>query len=74
MNVGGELWRKDVLYDIMDGKSGSLAQMLDQDPELKRWKCKQAGDECVRALESHLRSFLHLMDLLFIYLTFAHSA
>ena len=52
MQVGGELWRKDALYDIMDGKSGSLARMLDEDPDLKRWKCKQAGDECVCGLSN----------------------
>ena len=46
--VGSEMWRKDALYDIMDGKSSQLAGMIAQDPELKKWKCKQAGDECVR--------------------------
>ena len=45
--VGSEMWRKDALYDIMDGKSSQLAGMIAQDPELKKWKCKQAGDECV---------------------------
>ena len=47
MQAGGELWRKNVLYDIMDGKSDMIVAKLEQDPELKRWKCKQAGDECV---------------------------
>ena len=47
MSPGGEMWRKDVLYDIMDGKSGAtILSKLDQDPELKTWRCKQAGDEC----------------------------
>ena len=46
MQVGGEGWRKDALYDIMDGKSGKLVGMLEQDPELKKWRCKQTGDEC----------------------------
>ena len=44
---GGEIWRKEALYEIMDGKSSQLAGMIAQDPELKKWKCKQAGDECV---------------------------
>lgn len=44
--VGEERWRKNALYDIMDGKNGKLITMLEQDPELKTWKCKQAGDEC----------------------------
>ena len=47
MQVGGELWRKDVLYQIMDGKNDSITKVLEQDPELKSWKCKQMGDECV---------------------------
>ena len=41
MQVGGELWRKDVLYQIMDGKNDSIAKVLEQDPDLKKWKCKQ---------------------------------
>jgi len=45
MNVGGELWRKEALYEIMDGKSSSLVSMLQQDPDLKKWRCK-ANDEC----------------------------
>ena len=47
MQVGGELWRKEALYDIMDGKSAPLVSMLQQDPELAKWKCKQTGDECM---------------------------
>ena len=46
MQAGGEMWRKDVLYDIMDGKSDTIVARLAEDPALKRWKCKQAGDEC----------------------------
>ena len=46
MQPGGERWRKEALYDIMDGKSGAvLLTRLEQDPELSKWKCKQAGDE-----------------------------
>ena len=47
MQPGGEMWRKDALYEIMDGKSNSLVRMLEQDPDLKKWRCKQVGDECL---------------------------
>ena len=46
MNMG-ELWRKDALYEIMDGKSAAIPAQLTQDPDLKKWRCQQAGDECV---------------------------
>lgn len=44
--VGGEMWRKNALYEIMDGKTASLVGRLQQDPELKTWRCKAANDEC----------------------------
>ena len=46
MQAGGEMWRKNALYEIMDGKNSSLVSRLEQDPELKTWKCKAANDEC----------------------------
>ena len=45
MAPGGERWRKEAIFDIMDGKNGNLLNMLTQDPELKTWKSKQGGDE-----------------------------
>ena len=44
--AGSEMWRMDVLYDIMDGKNGQLVAKLGEDSELKTWKCKKVGDEC----------------------------
>ena len=32
-HVGGEMWRKNALYEIMDGKTSSLVGRLQQDPE-----------------------------------------
>ena len=47
MKPGSDMWRKDVLYDILDGKSGdALVQALKDDVELKDWRCKAAG-ECM---------------------------
>ena len=28
MQVGGELWRKEALYEIMDGKSGKIERRV----------------------------------------------
>ena len=48
MQVGGEMWRTQRLYDIMDGKSDDLLPHLEQDPELKKWRCKQSGECAIR--------------------------
>ena len=69
MQPGGELWRKDALYEIMDGKSDSIVRMLEQDPELKKWRCKQAGDECEScaqnaAVDIALRNFSAMLRFL----------
>ena len=52
MQVGGEMWRKNALYEIMDGKAASLLPLLEQDPELKEWRCK-TNDECMNLTLLH---------------------
>ena len=44
MPLGGEMQRKEALYDIMDGKNDTIVGRLAQDPELKTWKCKSADE------------------------------
>ena len=52
MQPGGEMWRKDVLFDVMDGKHGALVERLAADPALATWKCKDHS-------EAHGQTLLH---------------